>query len=299
MITTAINGMCMAIADSVPGVSGSTAAFIMGFYDKLIASISDLFHGRGKIRKTAFRYLCRLGAGWIIGMGCCVIVLSGLFQKNIYFMSSLFIGLTAASIPFIIKEEKESLNGHLKNIPFAVIGAAVVIGITMLRSGAGGAVNLTSTQPVDLLYLVLVGMVAISAMILPGISGSTVLLIAGAYLPVIYALGQVMKFDLTSLPGLAAVAIGILAGIILVIRLVRAALTNYRSQMIYLILGLMCGSFYAISMGPTTLADPVPALSLQTFSILGCAAGVGILLGLEKMRNTLNNKDNDLTHTEA
>lgn len=103
---TPFHGFCMALADSVPGVSDGTVAFILGFYDRFINGIHDLFGRDGAARKTALLYLLKLGAGWIVGMVLCVSLLAGLFSVHIYFMSSLFLGLTVASIPFVALAEK-------------------------------------------------------------------------------------------------------------------------------------------------------------------------------------------------
>ena len=62
-----INGFCMALADSVPGVSGGTIAFLLGFYDKFIGSLDDLFRGKMEQKKTALRFLVKIGCGWIVG----------------------------------------------------------------------------------------------------------------------------------------------------------------------------------------------------------------------------------------
>ena len=99
MILTAFHGFCMALADSVPGVSGGTIAFIPGFYERLLDALHGLFRGTGAERKAGLLYLLKLGLGWDAGMAACVVLLSGLFARNIYFMSSLFLGLTACSIP--------------------------------------------------------------------------------------------------------------------------------------------------------------------------------------------------------
>ena len=109
MILSAFHGFCMALADSVPGVSGGTVAFILGFYDRFINGIHDLFGRDGAARKAALLYLLKLGAGWIVGMVLCVSLLAGLFSVHIYFMSSLFLGLTVASIPFVALAEKSAL----------------------------------------------------------------------------------------------------------------------------------------------------------------------------------------------
>lgn len=183
---TAFNGMCMAMADSVPGVSGGTVAFILGFYDQFINSLHDIFGADRVSRRRAAVYLLRLGAGWLPGMTICILLLSKLFEKNIYFMSSLFLGLTIASIPFIIVSEKSALVGKWKNILFTFTGAFIVTALSLLRSGSYSAlssIDFGNIEITGMLYLLLSGMIAITAMVLPGISGSSILLIAGVYLP--------------------------------------------------------------------------------------------------------------------
>lgn len=69
MILTAIHGFCMALADSVPGVSGGTIAFILGFYDRFLNALHSLFGKDADARKSAIIYLLKLGLGWIFGMG--------------------------------------------------------------------------------------------------------------------------------------------------------------------------------------------------------------------------------------
>ena len=110
MVKEGFNGFCMALADSVPGVSGGTVAFIMGFYDRFIGSIDRLVFGRREEKKTALAYLIRLGIGWVIGMGLAVVVLSALFESHIYAVSSLFIGFIAGAIPLILKVQLINVN---------------------------------------------------------------------------------------------------------------------------------------------------------------------------------------------
>ena len=69
MILTAIHGFCMALADSVPGVSGGTIAFILGFYDRFLDALHSLFGKDAGARKSAILYLLKLGVGWALGMG--------------------------------------------------------------------------------------------------------------------------------------------------------------------------------------------------------------------------------------
>ena len=94
-------GFCMALADSVPGVSGGTIAFILGFYDKFINSLDDLTFGDIEKKKKAFFFLIKLAIGWVIGMILAVLVLTNLFESHIYQVSSVFIGFLIHMLSFV------------------------------------------------------------------------------------------------------------------------------------------------------------------------------------------------------
>ena len=108
-----IDGFCMALADSVPGVSGGTVAFLMGFYDNFIGSLNALLTGNMQEKKKALIYLLKLGAGWAIGFIASVLVLTAVFEKHIYQISSLFIGFILFAIPVVIYEERACLKEKL------------------------------------------------------------------------------------------------------------------------------------------------------------------------------------------
>ena len=217
MILTAFHGFCMALADSVPGVSGGTLA----------------------------------------------------------------------SIPLIAAAERTALK-RLRGALFALLGMAVVVGLTLLRgSSALGSVSFASLSPPSLLYIFLSGAVAITAMVLPGILGSSILLTAGVYLPAIQAVRSFLHMELSVLPGLFTLGFGVLAGVALSIHAIRTALHKYRSEMVWLILGLMLGSLYAIVYGAVNLTVPLPPMSLVTFDVPAFLLGVAILLGLELLRGRM------------
>ena len=158
----------------------------------------------------------------------------------------------------------------------------------MLRASSGLlTVDMTNIQALDAVYLFLAGAVAITAMVLPGISGSPILLIAGVYLPVIQAIRQLLHLDLRVVPGLMALGLGVIAGVALSIRAIRTALQKYRSAMIWFILGLMLGSLYAIAMGLSSLQMPQPPLDTATFRPLAFLLGAGLLVGLELFRRRM------------
>ena len=254
----------MALADSVPGVSGGTVAFILGFYEKFIDALHGLFGKDNGARKVAVLYLAKLGVGWCLGLCLSVVALNDLFQTKTYFLSSLFLGLTAAAFPFILRTEWWALKGKGRYLPYTLLGVALVCGLSLVRGAAsgGGVIDYWSLGVGELLYLFVAGALAIMAMVLPGISGSTLLLIFGVYAPTLYALRR------------------------------------NRAKMLYFILGLMAGSLYAIVMGPTTLSPPQQALHLETFHLGGFVLGVGILIGLERLKLLIARREARAEKTE-
>ncbi len=282
MLKEGVSGFCMALADSVPGVSGGTVAFIMGFYDQFIGSIHDFVYGRVSKKKTALRYLIKLAIGWLVGMVLAVLVLSSLFESHIYIVSSLFIGFIAGSIPLIVREENGSFRKVREGILFAFIGIAIVVGVTLLNGFTGSASMDLGHFSIGLgIRLFLIGMTAICAMFLPGISGSTLLLIFGAYMPVISAVRGILGLDLSYMPALMFFGCGVLTGAVTVVKGIEICLEKFRPQAVYMILGMMLGSFYAIIQGPTILDVPQSAMTFGSFNIPACIIGVVLVIGLQ------------------
>ena len=290
MIINFIRGLFMALADSVPGVSGGTIAFIMGFYDKFINSLDGLIYGDKNAKKESLIFLIKLGIGWIFGMVLASLILASLFEKNIYEISSLFLGFIMFSIPLIIKEEKQELKGKYKNIIFTIIGIAVVVLITKLNpvSSKESVVDITHLNIGLILYIMIAGMLAISAMVLPGISGSTLLLIFGLYISILTGIKETLHFNFSYLPALIVFGLGVIIGILSIVKIIKKALKKYRSATIYLVVGLMLGSIYAIIMGPITLEVPRSPLSFNTFNILFFILGAIIIIGLDKAKVLLS-----------
>lgn len=290
-IMTFINGFCMALADSVPGVSGGTVAFLMGFYDDFINSINDLISGTKEERKKAFFYLVNLGIGWVISFGLAVVILANLFEKHIYSVSSLFMGFIIFAIPVVIMEEKQSLKEKWKFCFMTLIGAAVVSLITYFNPvGGGNALDINNPGLLMYLYIFAAGAIAICAMVLPGISGSTLLLIFGLYLPIITGIKDFLHLDFHAFPVLVVFGLGVITGAVSTIKLIRMALKKFRGGMIYLIIGLMLGSIYSIVMGPATLDTPQPAMTFDTFSIVFFLIGGAVIVGMQFMKKLADSK---------
>lgn len=289
-----IRGACMALADSVPGVSGGTVAFILGFYDEFINSLNCLISKDSKDeKKKAILFLVKLGVGWVTAFLLAILFITSVFESHAYQVSSLFIGFILFAIPIIIKEEKKVIVGHYLNFVWVVVGIAIVFAITYFNpasSGSGINLELGNLSFGLIAYTFFAGMIAISAMVLPGISGSTLLLIFGLYAPITSAIKEVLSFNFEYLPILIIFGFGVLTGIAVTIKLIRYMLNNHRSGMIYFILGLMLGSLYAVVMGPTTFKVPQDPMTISTFSIIFFVVGGAVILGLEKLKTILASK---------
>lgn len=164
-----IRGFCMALADSVPGVSGGTIAFILGFYDDFVNSLHNLISGDKSSRINAFTFLSKIGLGWIVGFTLSVLFITSIFEKNIYEINSLFLGFIIASIPLIVKSEKNILIKNKRNIIFLIMGVVLVCTLTYFNpvknSGQSFSVKSDNLNLVFMAYIFISGMVAISAMV--------------------------------------------------------------------------------------------------------------------------------------
>lgn len=283
-LITLLHGFCMALADSVPGVSGGTIAFLMGFYDNFIGSLNALISGSKQERIQAVKYLIKLGIGWVIGFCSSVLVLANVFESHIYRVSSLFIGFIIFAIPVVIYEEKKVLKDRWKMSFFVLIGMAFVVAITYANTFVGGGKDLSNPDIGMYIYAFFVGAVAICAMVLPGISGSTLLLIFGLYIPIINGIHDLLHLNFHMLPILIVFGLGVITGIISIIKLIQNALTKHRGATVYLIIGMMLGSLYSVFMGPTTLENPQPAMGLHTFSIMFFLIGGVVILGMQGLK---------------
>lgn len=233
-----LRGLAMGAADVVPGVSGGTIAFITGIYEELINSINQ-------INLDALRILKKDGIaaawnhvnGWFfvslfVGIGISIVSLAHgiewLLLEEPILLWSFFFGLVFASIFFVGKQVKRWSGS---SIGFFLLGTAIAYGVTIIpASGAN----------VELWYLFLSGALAICAMILPGISGSFILVLLGSYGVI---LGAVTERDFTTI---AVVGAGAIIGLLAFSRLLKFMFAKYHDFTIAMMAGFLLGSLNKI-----------------------------------------------------
>lgn len=229
-----LKGMTMGAADVVPGVSGGTIAFIVGIYDELINSIKSIngeslklfFTGKWiafcKQINAVFLFSIILGIG--ISIFSLAKVITWLLTDHPVLVWAFFFGLVLASTWFVSKDIKE---WNWKTILAFIVGAAVAYYITVATP---------AETPTNLLFIFLCGAIAICAMILPGISGSFILVLLGKYF---FIMEAVKTFNIKIILVFAA---GALIGITTFSRLLSFALKHFRNITLSVLTGFMLGS---------------------------------------------------------
>lgn len=221
-----------ALADSVPGVSGGTIAFLLGFYDTFIESLNDLMGRDNDRRKAAFLFLVKLGVGWVIGFCMSVLILSSLFEVHIYRISSLFLGLTLFAIPMVIREEKEVLKDRYGNIVFTLIGVLVVFCITYFNPSGGEGISV-SVEHLSLGLVVYVFLHSHDCHYGHGAAGHLRFHTSShirLYVPIIGAVKEFLHMNMDYFPILMVFGLGVVTGIVGIIKIIKMCLERYRSR---------------------------------------------------------------------
>ena len=267
-------GLAMALGGSVPGVSGGTIAFLMGFFDDLIDSV-NAFVSKGSEKKKPFFFLLRLGVGYLIGVILATLLVKAIFVEYIYEVSAAFIGVTLFSVPLVLWEERETLKKRLYDVWWILPGCALIVGMTLLAGLRGQG---EASAWLQILLAFPAGIFVACAMIMPGISGAAIFYIFGLYSAVFMGIDGLMHLDFSALPMLLSLALGGVVGLFGVVKGVKWLLRNKRSQTIFAIVGMMLGSLYAIWVGPSTLDPPKNDLTFGEFKWLFFLLG-GLFIG--------------------
>ena len=232
-----IAGIAVGIANVIPGVSGGTIAVVFGAYSDLIGAASlDI-----KTIKANFKiYLCLFG-----GMGLGALLFARLFklvyerfpiQTNFFFVG-LIVGSIFIIFDLVREKEKESSFSKVSKIIWFFIGLSIMLALYFSKGAAASSAAAIETLSLgNFILLFLIGFAGAAAMVIPGISGSFILLILGAYYTVIKAITDL------NIPVLIPIGLGVLAGFILSARLIGFLMEKFPKITYAFILGLVLGS---------------------------------------------------------
>ncbi|MEZ7875914.1 MAG: DUF368 domain-containing protein [Polaribacter sp.] len=294
-IVIGLKGMAMGAADVVPGVSGGTIAFISGIYEELLESISNINFKLLKTLKSdgikaAWKqvngsFLLALFIGIFISIISLAKTIKWLLENEPILLWSFFFGLVLASIIYIGKQISK---WNTKAIIILIIGAFVAYYITTL--------NPLVTENSSLLFMFLAGSIAICAMILPGISGAFIMVLLGAYKPILSALND------RDYKTVATVFLGAIVGLLVFSKILKWMFTNYKNYTLAILTGFIVGSLNKIWPWKETLTWRINSHDLEVpfkqqsispfsfdgdpklmFAIILAFVGFGLILLMEKL----------------
>lgn len=274
-----VKGACMGGADVIPGVSGGTIAFIMGIYDEFVGSIAKLDAAAVQLLlKGKFRELWKhINGSFLLavlaGIGVSVVSLAGLMQMLLSDFPiqtwAFFFGLIVASSIFILR----GISGwKLREALFLVLGC--VLGVVVC--------TLSPTQTPDALWFIfLSGAIAICAMILPGISGSFILLILGKYQYIMGCITGVVTGEnvASNILILAVFLIGAVVGIVAFSKFLHWLLARWNKETLIVLAGFIIGSL--VKVWPWSNTDAIVSSQFPEVAALGEAAHHGTLAAQE------------------
>ena len=255
-IMLVIKGFIMGIANIIPGVSGGTLALTLGIYEKFIGAISHFM----KNIKENIKFLIPV----VIGMGLSILVgsniVSAAFEKFPVPTTFFFMGLVLGGIPMILEKIKKSVKSDTKkkikqnpkvNLTICVITFVFVMILAFSQEifGKGlGDVNLANISFGGYFVLFLVGLIAAATMVIPGVSGSLVLMLLGYYLPVVNTIKELTHFKNIGHNILICIpfGLGIVIGIVLIAKLIEWLLNKYETKSYYGVFGFIVASIIAI-----------------------------------------------------
>lgn len=291
-IGIAVKGACMGAADVIPGVSGGTIAFIMGIYDQFVGSIASINAEAVKLLFTGkFKAFWKhINGGFllalILGIGTSIVCLAGLMQmllKDYPIQTwAFFFGLIVASSIFILKGIK---GWRVRDIFFVIFG--IILGAVVC--------TLSPTQtPDDYWFIFLSGALAICAMILPGISGSFILLILGKYQYIMETItscvgnvgaiwgasGANAEVFWTSALTMAVFGIGAIVGILGFSKFLHWLLARWHKETLIVLAGFIIGSLVKVwpwSNEEALMQDDLHIIGAIIFAVIG----FGLVSGIE------------------
>ena len=232
-----LKGVCMGTADIVPGVSGGTVAFITGIYHALLTAISSFnwrtflqalrFRGKEALSELHLRFIVTLAAGIALAVVSTAHLMHYLLTEHAVQTWSLFFGLITASIIVV----SHSIKNRIFSFPTLILGTLLAYGITSM---------IPLHTPEEPWFIFFCGVVAICAMILPGLSGSFILLVLGKYAFITAALRNPFMLENTQI--LMIFLAGCVTGILGFSRILRYGLMRWHDFTIAFLTGLMIGA---------------------------------------------------------
>lgn len=279
MLKMILKGVVIGVANIIPGVSGGTMAVSMGIYDKIIHAATHLLSEF----KKSMKLLIPILIGAALGLVVVARVIQMMFERVPFQTNLLFIGLIVGGLPAMTKKVKgQSI--RLSHILACVLFFALVVGLAAVGETEGAAADL-SFNMVNVVKLFGVGVIASATMVIPGVSGSMILMIMGYYNPVLSEINRfidnLVKFNVPGLLDGCAIlipfGIGVVVGIFAIAKVIEIIFTKFPYIAYWAIIGLIIASPFAILM--MNNLGTITVVTVLT-GIAALVAGVFVALNL-------------------
>lgn len=269
-----LRGVMIGIANAIPGVSGGTMMVSMGIYDKIISSITNLFHQFKKSLLTLLPYVLGMGVG-IVGLAFGIEYLFLHFPMQ---TSLLFIGLILGGLPVLLGRLKGKKLSAAHGAVFLLF-FAFIIGL-QLMGDQGGNEAVLSISAIQMIKLFFIGVITSATMVIPGVSGSMILMLLGYYNPIIETVTSFIKalaaFDWKVLfyqcGILIPFGVGVVLGIFFIAKLIEYLLKKQEAYTYCGILGLVIASPVVLLM-----QSAIPALNIMVILTSAVTFAIGFL----------------------
>ena len=242
-----LRGVVIGLANIIPGVSGGTMMVSMGIYDTIIGCINSLFKDFKRCVKMLWPYALGMVLG-ILGLAKLITFLLGSYPLP---TNMAFIGLILGGLPMILKKMKGEKKGSAGAIAF-VLAFALVVGLKIVGGGNGTDASITLGLG-QMIILFMMGVIAAATMVIPGVSGSMMLMLLGYYNPVVGSVSGLVDALLSGNMSAVLRCCGVLipfgVGVVAVAKLIEILLRRFPGPTYCAIMGLVTASPVAILMG--------------------------------------------------
>ena len=244
-----LSGIAIGVGAAVPGVSGGTIAIILNTYDSIITAVSNIF----KRFKESIIVLIPILLGVVGALIPCIILFDKLFEGMLFIMICIFAGLMMGSLPKItseVKNEKRTKPATIAFIVCLIIGLAIGVCSVFLADKVDIKSHFLNPEWWFYLVMIPIGVIGSFALVVPGISGSMLLLILGFYTPLIEIASSFIKGQATN-PGsviglIGCFGLGVLLGFFFTSKLMSRLLNKYHLTTMYGIIGFIIGSIIVL-----------------------------------------------------
>lgn len=264
-----LKGIVLGTSFILPGVSGGVLSVVMGIYDKLIEAVSHFYESWANFKRY-FNFLFFLGIGGIISVLVLTNVIEYALNKIPVITILIFVGLIVGGVPQLFNKIKKDVSFENILLMFIGIGLLILMSIT-----TGGASNqMIDTSFVSMLKMFGVGVLASATIVIPGVSGSFLLMVMGYYEPLLRIINEITSFTnlYNNIIVMIPLGIGLVVGAILIARVIDFCLKKYPVKTYYVIIGFVIASIIEVFLSVFEYSYTIPTiiigLILMVFSSL-------------------------------